>query len=174
MIRLMVIILLALIVKKSIGQDSSRLISYHLAINVNYAGEKSPDHTLPIGGGIGTTVTLNKFSKFKPTIELNAAGFPEYAIHLTNNNTRDDSKYAYGIFNLLAGTKYKLNSLVKVSLTAGPSLNSIEKRLQMAARSSLELNIRKDKTMVQLYYFRVLHSEIINGYIGVAILFKIR
>lgn len=174
MIRFVVVSLLVSIATKSIGQDSSRLISYQMGINFCYAGQNVPDFTFPFGFGIGTAVTFNKFSNFKPTIELTAAGFPEYAIRLSNNNNRGHSKNSYGLYNFLAGTKYKLNTIIKVSLMAGPSLNSIEKALQLGVRPSLELNTKKEKIIVQLYYFNALHSIVINDCIGMAILFKIR
>ncbi len=65
MLRLITAILLLPIMTNSFGQDSSKLMSYHLGFNLNYVGPKSPDFTLPVGIGIGVTATLNKSERIK-------------------------------------------------------------------------------------------------------------
>lgn len=174
MLKFVTIIFFLLVVTKIEGQDSSRLINYHIGFHFNYAGEKSPDFVLPFGFGIGTSATLDKFIRVKPTIELSAVGFPEYVIHLTNNSDPDDSKYAYGLFTLLAGAKFKLNRLAKICLTTGPSFNSREDALLLGVKPSLELNTKKDKVLLGLYYLNIINSKILKGYTGIAVSVKIR
>jgi hypothetical protein len=174
MLRLIAIILLLVTVSKAVGQDSSRNVSYHFGFTANYVGPKSPEFALPVGFGSTVTATLNKFQRFKPTIELNAVGFPEYVIHLTNNSTNEDSKYAYGVYTLLVGTKLKIHKAVKFSLTSGPAFNSREDAWRLSMEPSIELNTKRDKILIQLYYLNMFNSQIMNGYTGVAILFKFR
>ena len=168
------IILFLFILTKTFGQDSSRSVSYDAGVNLNYTGVKSPDFTLPVGAGVTVTATLDKFSKLKPAIELNAVGFPEYELTFNNTNNGAGTEHAYGIFNLLIGTKYKLSRLSKISLMTGPSLNTVENKLQVGLRPSFEFNFKSDKFTLQLYYLKIFNSGIINGYAGTAILFKIR
>jgi len=129
------------------GQDSSKLMSYHLGFNFNYVGSKSPDFALPGGIGIGVTGTLNKFEKFKPTIELSAVGFPEFVLNFSGNDS-DNSKYAYGVYNLLVGTKIHVYKIARISLTTGPSFNSRENALLLGVKTSIELSAKKDKVLI--------------------------
>lgn len=173
MLRLITAILLLPIITDSFGQDSSKLMSYHLGFNFNYVGPKSPDFALPVGIGIGVTATLNKSEKVKPTIELSAVGFPEFVLNFSNNDN-DNSKYAYGVYNLLVGAKVHIYKLVGISLTTGPSLNSRENALLLGVKPSIELSAKHDKVLINLYYLNIVNSEIMNGYTGMAFLFKLR
>jgi hypothetical protein len=172
--RLIPIILSLLVVTKSFGQDSSPFMSYHLGFNINYIGGEKPDFVLPVGFGIGITGTLNKLKILKPTFELSAVAFPEYVIHFNGNNNSDDSKYAIGVYNLLVGAKCKLNHLAKLSLTVGPSYNSRGNEWLPGVKPAFELNSKNDKILVQLYYLKIINSEVMNGFTGLAVLFKIR
>ena len=167
MLRIITIVLFLLVMSKTFGQKPSGLFHYYAGINFNYAGNPIPDFTFPIGFGINLTVTLNNFSKIEPAIELNVIGFPEYIIP-------DDPGYAYGSYNFLAGAKYKVDKFIRVSLTAGPLINSNEKILRSGVKPSLEISTKNEKLVTELYYFKIIDSKIINGYIGAALLFKIR
>jgi hypothetical protein len=147
-------------------------MSYHLGFNFNYVGPKSPDFALPAGIGIGVTATLNKSEKIKPTIELSAVGFPEFVLNFSNNDP-DNSKYAYGVFNLLVGTKVHVYKIARISLTTGPSFNSRENALLLGVKPSIELSTRKEKALIHLYYLNIINSEIMNGYMGMAFFFKL-
>jgi hypothetical protein len=173
MLRLITAILLLPIMTNAFGQGSSKLMSYHLGFNLDYTGPKGPDFALPVGIGLGVGATLNKSDIIRPTIELSAVGFPEFVLNFSNNDN-DNSKYAYGVYNLLVGTKVHVYKLARISLTTGPSFNSRENALLLGVKPSVELSAKKDKLLIHLYYLNIVNSEITNGYIGMAVLFKFR
>jgi hypothetical protein len=174
MLRRLLLCLLLFSATKALGQDTSRLFIYHVGLNLTYVGDKAPDFTFPFGAGISLTSTLNKFSRFKPTIEASIVAFPEFVIHIFGSSNNDNSEYSYEVYNLLVGTKYKLNNLIKIALTTGPTLNSVENKLQAGIKSSIEINSKYDRFLAQLYYLRITNSDLINGYTGISLAFRIR
>jgi hypothetical protein len=168
------ILLLLISTKNTPAQDSTKLFSYHFGPVFSYAGEKSPGFTLPFGAGLSMTATYNKYPTLRPVVELNAMGFPEFVLHLFNNSNDDDPHNGYGVYNLLIGAKLKLHKNIRVLFATGPSVNSIESRLQAGIKPGLELNTRKDNVLFNVYFLKVISSEISNGYTGMAILFRLR
>ena len=65
------------------------------------------------------------------------------------------------------------NKRLGAAFTAGPSTSSIES-LKLMVKPSLEVHTKKDKISFQLYYSKLINSHAIDGYSGIAILFKIR
>jgi hypothetical protein len=167
MLKLLIFIIGMFIGAQSFGQDSSKLWKFELGINLNYSGNKIPDFISPFGMGIGAIATLNKFENIKPTIELNVIGFPEFVIGSSYENHA-----SFTMATLLIGTKYMFNKRFGASITIGPSTNSIES-FNLAVKPSIEIHTKNNKISFQLYYTKLINSQAVNGYAGLAILFKI-
>ena len=167
MLKFLIFIIGMFIGAQSFGQDSSKLWKFELGINLNYSGNKIPDFISPFGIGIGAVATLNKFEKIKPTIELNVIGFPEFVLGRSYENHA-----AFTMATLLIGTKYMFNKRFGAAITAGPSTNSIE-NFKLAVKPSMEIHTKNNKVSFQLYYSKLINSQAIDGYGGLAILFKI-
>ena len=156
---------------KVFGQQQNRLIHYHLGFNITYV-KNYPDFTLPVGIGIIGTATLDKFAKLKPTLELNAIGFPEFK--LFGNNSRDEQHYDYGIYTFLLGAKFKLTNFFRISLIMGPTFISTDEKLTWGFKPAIELNPGRDKFLIHLYYLQLFGSSNIENVIGTSFLFKLR
>ncbi len=174
MLKLIPVIFSLLFTIKCYCQDTPKLISNNIGFSINAIPGESPDFTLPVGGGLNFSSTLNKFFKIKPFVEFSVLGFPEFVIHLfANENRNNDNKYSYSIYNFLAGTKYKITTKLKVMVALGPTNNTKENTTKLGIKSGLEINNKKEKFSMQFYYLKIKKGTIIDGYGGISFNFKI-
>jgi hypothetical protein len=165
-------ILLCLICLKSSAQDSSKLIHYYIGGDV-VAGITNPMLLIP-GIGISLHAVSNNHKVLKPVIEITANGFTE--IIPFNNNPP-----AYGIYSLLAGTKYKFSNTLKMFFLLGGAYienDNIEipgyNNLYFSIKPGIEINNRKDKFALQAYMQHIFTNQTLKGFYGISVIFRVK
>jgi hypothetical protein len=170
MIQKLIAIIFGFICLKCTAQNSSKLMHYYTGSNfvIGITSIVTP------GAGASFSAELNKYKKIKPIVELSANGLTEL-LSIDNNNR------AYGIYSFLAGAKYKLSQVFKISFLAGVAYfengnADIQgyNKFYFTVKPAVEINNRKDKFAVQVFMQNIFTNQLFKGIGGTAIIFRIR